>query len=152
VVPGKTWSGRFGQDWTYFKEGQPGTFLSALNLAACALVSLLVFRRLRGARFSRFWFVLTALFFFAAADEIFRLHESLSHAASRVFGYRSRHQTLRHLDDVAMDLLRWSYAIEDSLKILAGAAILCGVLYPLMVRSSVIPSPSRTSTHLDSYP
>jgi hypothetical protein len=111
----------------------------------------------------------------AALDDFFRLHESLSHAMSRWFGYRRRHQTLRHLDDVLvalyglgalamawyhrnpllamrwtvlcfalagllfgvmvwLDLMRLSYAIEDSLKILAGAVILAGLLHPLFAR------------------
>ena len=35
--------------------------------------------------------------------------------------------------DVSLDLLRWSYAYEDSMKILAGATILCGLLYPLFL-------------------
>jgi hypothetical protein len=34
---------------------------------------------------------------------------------------------------VSLDLLRWSYAYEDSMKILAGAVILCGLLYPLFL-------------------
>src|SRR5262245_3290377 len=74
---GMIWVGvaRWGNAGTYFREGMIGTYLSVAMLAGAGAVSILISRK--SGTSQRFWFALGVLMIVLAADDLWKLHESI---------------------------------------------------------------------------
>ena len=158
-----------GQPGRQFGEGRIGTLLSVGVLAASGLVALKVSFLPAARSMRKFWCVFASLLLFAAADDMFKLHEQLDVVINRALGTDPDDPVFDRIDDVivlayaalgcgtlglmymrrllaliwmvrffiagglcflamvAGDMLRIGTAIEESLKLLAGAWIFSGV-------------------------
>jgi hypothetical protein len=115
------WLGHAWHDDThrFFRERKVGTYLSALNLAATAVISALIARAVRPARFARFWWVAAVGFVWLAADDLLVLHERIDRATHALLGLDPDHPITDRLDDLivagygALALaLAWAYRTD----------------------------------------
>lgn len=90
----------YGNYYHLFGERKLGTYASVAALAASGWVSLHIHKRVAPARIARFWFAFAILMFFAAADDMFRLHEEADRGIHRLLGWNPNNRITDHLDDV----------------------------------------------------
>lgn len=158
-----------GQPGRQFGEGRIGTLVSVGLLAASGLVALKASFLPAARSMRKFWWLFATLLLFAAADDMFKVHERLDVALNRLMGTDPEDPVFDRIDDVIVlayaglgcgtlgllyihrllalnwmvrffvlggmfflamvgaDMLRIGTAIEESLKLLAGACIFSGV-------------------------
>lgn len=90
-----------GLNHFYFKEWQPGTYLSVLVLIAAGVVSATIARGLPGSDpFARFWWMAAVGLIYLGLDDLLTIHESMDFEIHRLLGRDPEHPITRHLDDL----------------------------------------------------
>ena len=96
------WLGRtrHGLNHYYFKEWQPGTYLSVLVLMAAGVLSATFARGLGKDPFARFWWLSAAGLVYLGLDDLLTIHESIDFEIHRLLARDPEHPVTRHLDDL----------------------------------------------------
>jgi hypothetical protein len=97
------WLGRkhHGLNHYYFKEWQPGTYLSVLVLIAAGVLSATIAHGLgRTDPFARFWWIAAVGLVYLGLDDLLTIHESMDFEIHRLLARDPEHPVTRHLDDL----------------------------------------------------
>lgn len=93
-----------GQTGRQFGEGRIGTLTSVLVLAGSGVVALRISALPSARGFRWFWLVFASLLLFAAADDMFKIHEQLDVVVNRALGADPEDPRFDRLDDLIVVL------------------------------------------------
>jgi hypothetical protein len=96
------WAGaaRHGLTHYYFRERQPGTYLSFLVLIASGVLCAVIGRGLGDDSFARFWLLTGLGFVYLGLDDLLGIHEEIDYRFHWLLGWNARDSLTRHMDDV----------------------------------------------------